>query len=180
MRTAEILCFVHAALEEVFAQDSVLFDLGANGISEQSVTFRLGHYLQHRFPHSHVDCEYNRCGTDPKTDEQVDLEWMKPDVIVHERKEKHSNLVVIEAKKAALWNAGWHDIDQKLRAFTRTPGKYEYRLGLAWRIATSRDPAHHSLVWFWCGGKLCGTPVLGFQDEILARISTWEEAHRAG
>lgn len=175
MNTADILSPVESAIEEVFSRDSQLFDLGTNGISEQSVTFRLGHYLQLRFQNLHVDCEYNRCGTDLKTDENVDLEWMKPDVIVHHRKEKYANILVIEAKKAGLWADGWPDINQKLRAFTRKPGNYEYRLGLAWQIAASQDPAKHRLVWFWRGGELCRTPVLGFTGQVLHSVSAIEE-----
>jgi len=179
MNTEDILIRVESAFQAVFGRDSLLFDLGTNGISEQSLTFRLGLYLQQLFPLLHVDCEYNRCGTDLKTDEHVDLEWMKPDVIVHERKEKHANLIVIEAKKAVLWAGGWHDINQKLTAFTREPGKYEYRLGLAWRIPASQNPAKHRLVWFGRGGELCRTPVLGFTEQVLHAVNAIEGERRA-
>src|ERR1700730_10476879 len=135
MTASEILPMLASAFEDLFRQDQMLFDLGTEGISEQTVTFRLGYYLQQHFYNHHVDCEYNRLGTDLKTDEFVDQEWMKPDVIVHVRKPKEENLAVIEAKKASRWNGGWAEMEAKLRAFTREPGNYEYRLGMAWRIA---------------------------------------------
>src|SRR6266478_4552918 len=129
MTATEILPLLDSAFDELFGRDCILFDLGARGISEQTVTFRLGYYLQKRFRKHHVDCEYNRLGTGLKKDEHVQQEWMKPDVIVHRRKLKEENLCVVEAKKAGNWKAGLNEIEQKLRAFTRKPGNYEYRLG---------------------------------------------------
>jgi len=162
MKVSEILPLLQSAFVELFGRDRILFDLGAQGISEQSVTFRLGFYLQQRFENHHVDCEYNRRGTTLKTDEYVDLEWMKPDVIVHTRKIKEQNLVVIEAKKSGQWAAGWHDTEQKLKAFTREPGNYEYRLGMAWKIQASQDPSKHEAIWFLGGNELCRTSVVDF------------------
>lgn len=171
MNAAEILPLLESAFQELFGRDQILFDLGTQGISEQSVTFRLGLYLQQRFGHHNVDCEYNRWGTEPKTDENVDLEWMKPDVIVHLRKIKEENLVVIEAKKSGKWAGGWHDIEQKLKAFTRKPGNYEYRLGMAWKIRALQDPAKHEAVWFWSGDELCRTSVINFEATVLEAIN---------
>lgn len=172
MSIAEILPKLESAFQELFARDQILFDLGTQGISEQSITFRLGFYLQQRFGGYNVDCEYNRRGNGPKNDEHVDLEWMKPDVIVHTRTIKDNNLAVIEAKKAGLWAAGWTDIDQKLKAFTRYPSNYEYRLGMAWRIEASQNPADHVAVWFWGGEELCRTLVINFVSEVSGAITT--------
>jgi hypothetical protein len=60
MNVAKILPLLESAFQELFNSDRILFDLGSQGISEQSVTFRLGLYLQHRFRDHNVDCEYNR------------------------------------------------------------------------------------------------------------------------
>lgn len=153
MSALKIVPLLASAFDELFTRDCILFDLGAEGISEQTATFRLGYYLQNRFPYHNVDCEYNRWFDEPKRDERVDLEWMKPDVIIHTRRTQSENLIVIEAKKGLRWDAGWADIEQKLQAFTRTGGRYEYRLGVAWRIAESQNPEEHEAVWFFHGGN---------------------------
>jgi hypothetical protein len=170
MNPREILPLLESAFQELFGRDGILFDLGAEGISEQSVTFRLGLYLQCRFGDHHVDCEYNRWGTKKKTDENVDLDWMKPDVLVHVRTIKEENLLVIEAKKSGKWAAGWHDTEQKLKAFTRKPGNYEYRLGMAWKIRAQQDPANHEAVWFCDGSELCRTSVVNFVAVVSEAI----------
>jgi hypothetical protein len=166
MTAIEILPVLDRAFDELFARDCLLFELGTRGISEQTVTFRFGHYLQYLFPEHNVDCEYNRLGSGLKKDEKVDQEWMKPDVIVHWRKVKKQNLCVIEAKKAGNWNAGWGEIEQKLRAFTRVPGNYEYRLGLAWRIAVSQQREKHRAFWFLNGKQICETGLEEFVDDV--------------
>lgn len=171
MKAAEILSILESGFQELFNCDRILFNLGSQGISEQSVTFRLGFYLQHRFCNHNVDCEYNRLGTGLKTDEHVDLEWMKPDVIVHTRKIKEQNLAVIEAKKSGKWAGGWPEVEQKLKAFTRKAGHYEYRIGMAWKIRASQDPTQHIAVWFFNGEELCRTKVIDFVDEVLKAIN---------
>jgi hypothetical protein len=170
MNRLDVLSRLVDAFDELFASDKMLFDLGTNGVSEQTVTFRLGHYLQRRFADHHVDCEYNRLDAGLKVDPQVELEWMKPDVIVHVRREKGDNLLVVEAKKAAQWAGGWRDTSQKLEAFTRRAGNYEYRLGVAWRIAASQDPEDHLAVWFLDGAELCRSSLSGFIPEVSDAI----------
>ena len=174
MNAIKILPLLDSAFDELFAQDHILFDLGARGISEQTASFRLGYYLQNRFTNHHVDCEYNRLGTGLKKDEKVDQEWMKPDVIVHLRKLKEENLCVVEAKKAANWSGGWNEIEQKLRAFTRKPGNYEYRIGLAWRIAFSQQREKHRAVWFFRGAELCKTSLQNFVSKVTEAIMATE------
>jgi hypothetical protein len=174
MTAIQILPMLDEAFNELFRHDRILFDLGARGISEQTVTFRLGYYLQLLFFKHHVDCEYNRLGTGLKKDEQVNQEWMKPDVIVHLRKLKKENLCVVEAKKAANWKGGWNEIEQKLKAFTRKPGNYEYRIALAWRIAFSQQREKHRAVWFFRGAELCQTSLEDFVGEVTEAIKATE------
>lgn len=100
---------------------------------------------------------------------------MKPDVIVHARKRKEENLVVIEAKKSGQWTRGWPEVAQKLKAFTCKAGKYEYRIGIAWKIEASQEPAEHVAVWFCDGEELCRTKVVDFVNEVLAAIKAKAE-----
>jgi len=174
MNAIESLPLLNSAFDELFARDCILFDLGARGISEQTATFRLGYYLQQLFASHDVDCEYNGLGIGLKKDERVDQQWMKPDVIVHVRKLKEENLCVIEAKKAANWKAGWNEIEQKLKAFTRKPGNYEYRIGVAWRIAFSQQREKHRAAWFFRGTELCQTSLQDFVSEVTEAIKGTE------
>lgn len=172
MSAIALVPFLASAFERVFdpEQDGALFQLGTDGISEQTLTFRLGLYLQCCFPKHHVDCEYNRLDTGLKTDPEVNQKWMKPDVIVHWRRIKKENLIVIEAKKARTWKKGWDRIEAKLKAFTRQPGKYEYRLGMAWRIAVSGDPSKHDAIWFWKGKEIERTNLIKFENKLIAAL----------
>src|ERR1039458_2874303 len=106
----EIREAVNRALERLKAEDAHLFNVN---VSERSLTFRLGLYLQCEFPDWRVDCEYNRHGEYPKRlievkrQRQLDDPTSKtegdvyPDIIVHWRGEAGPNLLVIEAKKAS-------------------------------------------------------------------------------
>jgi hypothetical protein len=104
--------------------DSHLLEVNAN---ERSLTHKLAEYLQIVFPEYHVDCEYNRIMTSPKTilpwdkklnkltkelENQTTTEERKkvleniltngvsvyPDIIIHHRG-TGDNFLVIEAKK---------------------------------------------------------------------------------
>ena len=176
MTAVEILPLLDSAFVELFDRDCALFTLGTSGISEQTLTFRLGHYLQQRFEKHHVDCEYNRFEDKLKNDIYVDQEWMKPDVIIHWRTKKEQNLLVVEAKKAGQWEGGWASTSQKLEAFTRQPGKYEYRLGLAWQISESQDPRTHLGAWFRKGTEICRTRIYDFVTEVQTNIKAQDGA----
>jgi hypothetical protein len=166
---SEICSLIDSSFAELFRADMDLFTLGVDGISEQTLTFRLGHYLQKRFTGYNVDCEYNRYLDGLKNDEQVDQEWMKPDIIVHWRRRNDQNLLVIEAKKARRWPADWPKTESKLAAFTRRPGKYEYRLGLAWKIAASGDATQHEAIWFKLGNVVAHTSLQGGAEKFIER-----------
>ena len=112
--------------------DGDLLDVNA---SERSITHKLAEHLSGEFPSWHVDCEYNRHGSDVKRLcfdfeklEPFDLEakTVFPDIIVHRRRTAQ-NLIVMEVKKG-IKKEVTRDIE-KLRAFTGSP-EYSYRLGV--------------------------------------------------
>lgn len=121
-----------AAICMLYQHDSELLDVNA---SERSITHKLADHLSGEFPSWHVDCEYNRRGSDVKRLgfdfdklDPCDLEakTVFPDIIVHRRR-TDQNLVVMEVKKATGFEAT-KDIE-KLKAFTGSP-EYGYRHGV--------------------------------------------------
>ncbi|MFH1743621.1 MAG: hypothetical protein ABIH23_31845 [bacterium] len=124
---------VAKAIEHFEKNDLGLLDRDAN---ERSITHKLAEYLQQEYPDYHVDCEYNRRGTEVKrlldsvpscTPSDTDAVTVYPDIIVHRRGEKQ-NLLVIEAKKSNSKTKCEFD-RSKLGIFTQ-PGEYEYDFGL--------------------------------------------------
>jgi hypothetical protein len=116
----------------MIAHDAHLFHVS---VSERSLTFRLGYYLQQEFPDWHVDCEYNRNGEIPKRLYVAMLEATKrkpdtksqgevfPDIILHRRGPDGPNLLVIEAKKSS-------DLTLENERFDRLKlGAYQDELG---------------------------------------------------
>src|SRR6266700_657340 len=99
MNSKEFIGRVSKAFRELFLADTELFDLGTQGINEQTLTFRLGLYLAREFRDHHVDCEYNRLWDGKKQCIRFGIKWMKPDVIVYRRRSDKSNLLCIEARK---------------------------------------------------------------------------------
>ena len=164
---------VSNAFRELFRRDAELFDLGTDGINEQTLTFRLGLYLVDQFPDHNVDCEYNRLWDGKKRCLRFNIRWMKPDVIVHIRKSDSANLLCIEAKKSADWKVLEtipEDVQNKLTALTHPDEKYHYSLGLAWRIAPSDNPLEHEAVWFIAGGPALKTPLRDFEAELFSKL----------
>jgi len=170
MPPEDIVTRLGAGFATLFGRDASLFDLGMDGVNEQTITFRLGHYLQHLFRDHHVDCEYNRYYDGKKGCEYTGISWMKPDVIVHRRGSDQANLVCIEAKKDGQWSDGYADVEKKLLALTRGDGNYRYALGLAWRMAPSPDPARHEALWFRNGTIFHESTLAGFEPNLIQRL----------
>lgn len=114
-------------------------DLLTHDVNERSITHKLAEHMQPLFPRWHVDCEYNRCGYDPK---RINLDFEQicpddtiaktvyPDIIVH-RRGMRDNLLVIEFKKA---DGEGEEIDiQKLHGFL-SEEIFGYRFGLFLRL----------------------------------------------
>lgn len=129
---------IRAAYSRLILKDDHLFKVDAN---ERSITHKLAEYIQSGFPGWHVDCEYNRNGTDTKrldtfkkTIESNDTNAVSvyPDIIIHHRDTK-DNLVVIEAKKSS--NTGEDFDKEKLRAYKNDLG-YMFAYKIAFPVAT--------------------------------------------
>lgn len=121
-----------AAICALYKHDGDLLDVNA---SERSITHKLAEHLRNEFPSWHVDCEYNRHGSDVKRLcfdfeklEPFDLEakTVFPDIIVHRRRTAQ-NLIVLEVKKATC--TGLTKDIEKLKAFTGNP-EYGYINGM--------------------------------------------------
>lgn len=105
-----VTSIVEQAVEQVLAEDEVLFQ---RGVAEWSVAHRLAVYLEvfsDRFPGWSVDCEFNRQPFDEESDDlspdqtkKVGGETKRPDIIVHKRADpdanvESDNLLAIELK----------------------------------------------------------------------------------
>mgnify|MGYP001591232663 CR=1 FL=1 len=66
-------------------------------IYEPTLSHRIAVYLEDLFPEHDVDCEYNKNLSDPKKD--VNGKRIRPDIIIHKRKNSDNNSVIIEVKK---------------------------------------------------------------------------------
>jgi hypothetical protein len=102
---------------------------------ERPISHRLGFYMEHLFNGYNVDCEYNRHGQETKEDSQK--RPIIPDILVHKRKARNSNLLAVEVKarrtplrnrKGKLPKAVTKD-HQKLIDLTRKAGAYGYDYG---------------------------------------------------
>lgn len=126
---------VIAAVVALYRYDYELLDKDAN---ERSITHKLAEHLQQEFAYWHVDCEYNRQGSDTKrllglfyrnvpiNPDAIEARTVYPDIIVH-RRGTPQNLIVIEVKKKH-GNQDTKD-QQKLEEFTKNP-EYDYEYGL--------------------------------------------------
>lgn len=132
---------IKLSLDEFFINDQDLIDVDIN---ERSMSHKIAEYIQKRIPKRagdevpewNVDCEYNgdeehhpkRLGLDPQTIQSDDAKGttVYPDIIIHKRRKKKENLLVIEIKKSGLDCTC--DI-KKINAFIKTE-KYSYKFGL--------------------------------------------------
>ncbi len=130
---ADVRQRVIAAIIALYRYDRELLDKYAN---ERSITHKLAEHLQREFPYWHVDCEYNRRGSDVKRlpssllngktpTDATEARTVYPDIIVH-RRGTRQNLLVIEVKKRSH---ALEEDEAKIKAFCTDPNG-EYRYGL--------------------------------------------------
>lgn len=146
MVPGELIRLVDQALNQFYANDSVLFKTDA---SEWSLAHRLAVHLETGFVGWNVDCEYNRMGTEGNIKQNSQGGYRRPDIIVHHREmvEVEHNLLVIELKRKNC-----DDDSEKLKDFTSAPtGKrrFQYSYGLS----LSFDP-ELSKRWFYRGREV--------------------------
>lgn len=104
----EICQKVNVATGILFKNDIFLLE---EGVHERSISHKLAEYLQTQFPDWNVDCEYNKIGVDlakklknipecdwAPNDSEDDMHRVYPDIIIHKRKNRGKNLLVIEIK----------------------------------------------------------------------------------
>ena len=115
-------------------------------VSERTMTAALSCHLSRFFSWYHVDCEYNRNMTEPKTIELSDGSSINPllDVIVHRRESNEHNLLVTEAKKSTS-GVGPDRDREKIEAFAREP--YGYKVGIL--LTFQIDPAEGQPCFSW-------------------------------
>jgi len=127
-----------AALDEFFAREAYLLEKDAG---ERALSHRLAVYIERRFADWEVDCEYNRLGertlllprgTIVSTDDALGKS-VHPDIVVH-RRAVPSNLLAVEVRKAANYQAIEHD-RHKLRALTDPHLWFAYRIGILVTVA---------------------------------------------
>lgn len=173
MNATTLINRISRSFQTLFADDAELFDLGSEGVNEQTLTFRLRLYLAEEFRRHNVDCEYNRLWDGTKKCVRLGITWMKPDVIVHLRQSDAANLFCLEAKKQANWKdlkTFPDDVEKKLRALTHMGEAYHYSLGLAWRIAPSANLNHHEAIWFLHGEPRLTTNLGRFEKELFDEL----------
>ncbi len=176
MNAKRLVGLLSRGFHALFEWDAELFDLGTDGVNEQTITFRLGFYLQGLFEDYHVDCEYNRIWDKTKACPQVGKQSMKPDVIIHRRRSNIENLFCLEAKKDYLWNdpaSGYADTENKLLGLTHPDLQYGYVLGAAWRIMPTPESSQHRILWFIKGGSVLETSLQGFEDNLIETLGRY-------
>lgn len=129
------------AIDRFILEDGDLLCLDAN---ERSITHKLAEHLQRQFRYWHVDCEYNRRGSETKRLARVgdemdepkknddEAKTVFPDIIIH-RRDTSDNLLVIEIKKAS--GSGETNDKRKLNAFGESE-RYRYQHGLFLKLNT--------------------------------------------
>lgn len=136
---------LQASINQFLAKDFVLVLLDA---SEMSICHRLAVYLESWFTTFSVDCEYNRLEFETKSG--ADGSWFRPDIVVHERTTKNTNLLVVDAK-CSTNQVGAKESEDLL---TMTGDHdFEYQLGVFVIFHTQRaeltDPDHPRITGYW-------------------------------
>lgn len=175
MEDKQIIKLVLLALKELLKKDEWLLQ---HDLSEQSISHKLGEYLQYLFNDFNVDCEYNGNVDDPserkkiylvkellekqgllkeKERDEVESEIIErsvfPDIIIHRRGTNEFNLCIIEAKKSTSTVPFNYDYC-KLNAYTinSTGNNLNYQIGLFIKLNT-RVNTPSFVIEFFKGGK---------------------------
>ena len=113
---------IKSALYMLFKRERYLLSTEAH---EQAVTHRLAVYLEGFYPEYHVDCEYNRDGSNSK---RVDENLRRPDIIIHKRGPLGPNLMVLEIK---LLKTDQYEIEADYEKLKRIKQKFSYSFALS-------------------------------------------------
>ncbi len=125
-------------------------ELLTNDVSEQAISHQLAMKLAPLFDSWHIDCEYNRNGTDIKKlkyavapDGSASERNVTPDVIIHHRN-TNENLLAIEIKKSTNQEQSFKDL-AKLEAFKKQLG-YQFTLFVRFQTG-SESVAIQEIQW---------------------------------
>ncbi len=151
MRTDEVKDYLEQATVRVEKEDCHLLMID---VSERCIAARLAMYLREYFADYHVDVEYNRHGEDKKKlydlldrndcrrDRDDEGQRVLPDVIVHQRGNDDSNLLIIEMKKSA--NKG--DIEKDKRRIKAFRAELGYQFGA---LVVCETKGHSAIYFEW-------------------------------
>ena len=132
MSIDEVKNYLDRAIARVEDEDQHLWMVD---VSERCIAARLAMYLREYLDDYDVDVEYNRDGPDVKRLHAVMRDCPRnrdegksvlPDVVVHKRGMKDSNLLVIEMKKASTKES---DIESDCRRIQALRKEYDYKVG---------------------------------------------------
>lgn len=145
---------INKACDKLYLKDYSLILRGEEHVSERSIVFRFGLYLEDSLSRDEIlsrydlDCEYNRNGQGRKTLPS----WVNgcfPDLIIHKRGHNYDNLLIIECK--AWFNKhGATDDLIKIKEFIESD-VYHYMHGL--QIIFEKEHDEAILKWFSSGRK---------------------------
>ena len=124
MRIDEVKNYLDRAKARVEDEDRHLLRFD---VSERCIAARLAMYLREYLDDYDVDVEYNRDGPDVKLLHHVmrdcprnrESKCVLPDVVVHKRGVKDSNLLVIEMKKASAKQSDIKSDCQRIQALRK-------------------------------------------------------------
>lgn len=124
------------AAEQVRENDEKLVKYA---VKEESISHRLGVYLEQELGSFNVDCEYDKYGEQGRYKDTIHGR-IRPDIIVHSRGNSDHNLLAIEVKKKL--SPSRRD-ELKLRALTSDRYEaYEYTLGVFVGFVGSRQTTY--------------------------------------
>lgn len=173
METSKIIEKVNVSINKLFENDKWLIE---NDLSEQSISHKLGEYLQTNFMEFNVDCEYNgnideergrkritiikreleEKGLLKQTEEELPMDLIHravfPDIIVHKRGSNENNLCILEIKKTT--NKVPFDYDKiKLKYYTTEyyGNDLKYDLGIFLLILTGSSTDYFEVQYFTNG-----------------------------
>lgn len=133
---------VRRSVARFLDHDSYLLEVDAQ---EESVSHKLAEYLQQEFPNWNVDCEFNKYYGETKTLDEYDKDWVRPDIIIHQRG-TDEDLLVIEIKLTTSDD----DIcleKRKVRLYTEDE-ELEYKYGLFLHLESDSVPGVEEETWY--------------------------------
>lgn len=155
------------ALETLLLNDSYLI---IEGLSERSITHKFAEYLQQVFRSWHVDCEYNKLGSDEKTlplmegDDWAEDSRVYPDIIVHRRgmpkdQDDPPHCLVVEARKHSATSEKIRRDREKIDRYLDAELRYRYGLLVEFRV--EGEQVTYELEWKERGLRCCSQTETG-------------------